>query len=142
MIVQAIQYTANLTQIIGNVKLILNDTQWWRVSIQANCQCVLVMWYCHVTRSCGTDSYHPSHLQPVLSTPKCRRNVENFLEACRRIGIAEVSGAAFNILMFLIKIYTTWYVLVSLNTTNAHSCQLACVPCSYTGHIQQWHFTQ
>ena len=29
-------------------------------------------------------------LQPKLSMAKCRRNVENFLDACRRIGVPEV----------------------------------------------------
>lgn len=30
-------------------------------------------------------------LQPKLSLAKCRRNVENFIEASRRIGVPEVS---------------------------------------------------
>ena len=30
-------------------------------------------------------------LQPKLNTAKCRRNVENFLLACRKIGVREVS---------------------------------------------------
>lgn len=30
-------------------------------------------------------------LQPKLTMAKCRRNVENFLEACRRIGVPQVT---------------------------------------------------
>jgi len=30
------------------------------------------------------------HFQPKLTAAKCRRNVENFLLACRRIGVREV----------------------------------------------------
>lgn len=33
--------------------------------------------------------------QTPLSLPKCRRNVDNFLSACRRIGVAEVPIIAF-----------------------------------------------
>ena len=29
-------------------------------------------------------------VQPKLPLAKCRRNVENFLEACRRIGVEQV----------------------------------------------------
>jgi hypothetical protein len=28
---------------------------------------------------------------PKLSLAKCRKNVENFIDACRRLGLAEVS---------------------------------------------------
>ena len=31
-------------------------------------------------------------LQPKLTLAKCRRNVENFLDACRRIGVDHVSA--------------------------------------------------
>ena len=34
---------------------------------------------------------HQRHFQPKLSLAKCRRNVENFIEASRRIGVPEVS---------------------------------------------------
>lgn len=33
-------------------------------------------------------------LQPKLTMAKCRRNVENFLEACRRIGVPQVCFGA------------------------------------------------
>lgn len=33
---------------------------------------------------------HEFVLQPKLSMAKCRRNVENFLEACRKMGVPEV----------------------------------------------------
>lgn len=35
-------------------------------------------------------SYFFLVLQPKLSMAKCRRNVENFLDACRKLGIPEV----------------------------------------------------
>ena len=37
------------------------------------------------------NTYMVSFLQPKLTTAKCRRNVENFLLACRKIGVREVS---------------------------------------------------
>lgn len=39
-------------------------------------------------------------LQPKLTMARCRRNVDNFLEACRRIGVEEVSINYF----FLVQI--------------------------------------
>lgn len=33
--------------------------------------------------------------QPKLTMAKCRRNVENFLEACRRIGVPQVSHSYY-----------------------------------------------
>lgn len=36
------------------------------------------------------------NIQPKLSMAKCRRNVENFLDACRKMGVPEV-----NIYLFL-----------------------------------------
>lgn len=29
-------------------------------------------------------------LQPKLSMAKCRRNVENFLDACKKLGVSQV----------------------------------------------------
>lgn len=43
-----------------------------------------------VARKCLTGCL--CRLQPKLSMAKCRRNVENFLDACRKIGVAEVRG--------------------------------------------------
>ena len=41
-------------------------------------------------RYCATLISSP--WQPKLSMAKCRRNVENFLEACRRMGVEQVSN--------------------------------------------------
>ena len=35
------------------------------------------------------------NFQPKLTGAKCRRNVDNFLAACRRIGVREVSQRGF-----------------------------------------------
>ncbi|KAG8297241.1 negative regulation of T cell migration [Homalodisca vitripennis] len=48
---------------------------------------------CHLAnhvRPRSVASIHvPSPAVPKLTTPRCRRNVDNFLEACRRIGVEE-----------------------------------------------------
>lgn len=41
-----------------------------------------------------TNTVLPPSLQPKLTMAKCRRNVENFLEACRRIGVPQVRISA------------------------------------------------
>ncbi|VDM95398.1 unnamed protein product [Thelazia callipaeda] len=41
-----------------------------------------------------------------LSPPKCRRNVDNFLAACRRIGVPEVNFSNFDLEYFLVNLYT------------------------------------
>lgn len=50
---------------------------------------------CHLAnhvRPRSVASIHvPSPAVPKLTVAKCRRNVENFIEACRRIGVSEVS---------------------------------------------------
>uniref|UniRef100_A0A4W6DEF3 Calponin-homology (CH) domain-containing protein n=1 Tax=Lates calcarifer TaxID=8187 RepID=A0A4W6DEF3_LATCA len=49
---------------------------------------------CHLAnhiRPRSVGSIHvPSPAVPKLSMAKCRRNVENFLDACRKIGVPEV----------------------------------------------------
>lgn len=49
---------------------------------------------CHLVnhvRPRSVGSIHvPSPAVPKLSMAKCRRNVENFLDACRKLGIPEV----------------------------------------------------
>uniref|UniRef100_A0A3Q0R6W0 Calponin-homology (CH) domain-containing protein n=1 Tax=Amphilophus citrinellus TaxID=61819 RepID=A0A3Q0R6W0_AMPCI len=49
---------------------------------------------CHLAnhvRPRSVPSIHvPSPAVPKLTMAKCRRNVENFLEACRRIGVPQV----------------------------------------------------
>ena len=56
---------------------------------------------CHLAnhvRARSVASIHvPSPAVPKLTVAKCRRNVENFIEACRRIGVSEVSSANFYI---------------------------------------------
>ena len=37
--------------------------------------------------------------QPKLNEAKCRRNLQNFLEACRRIGVEEVGGGPIVVVM-------------------------------------------
>lgn len=39
----------------------------------------------------SSSSFGSSSLQPKLSMAKCRRNVENFLDACKKIGVPQVS---------------------------------------------------
>lgn len=50
---------------------------------------------CHLAnhvRPRSVASIHvPSPAVPKLTVAKCRRNVENFIEACRKIGVPEVS---------------------------------------------------
>jgi len=40
------------------------------------------------------EAEHFVFFQPKLSMAKCRRNVENFLDACRKIGLPEVRQKA------------------------------------------------
>ena len=51
---------------------------------------------CHLAnnvRPRSVVSIHvPSPSVPKLPVARCRRNVENVLEACRKIGVPEVSG--------------------------------------------------
>ncbi|KAF7651002.1 hypothetical protein LDENG_00117580 [Lucifuga dentata] len=51
---------------------------------------------CHLAnhiRPRSVASIHvPSPAMPKLSMAKCRRNVENFLDACRKIGVSEVTN--------------------------------------------------
>lgn len=44
-----------------------------------------------------------SVLQPKLTMAKCRRNVENFLDACRRIGVPQVTSTPA--LMIILNLY-------------------------------------
>ncbi|KAK4028485.1 hypothetical protein OUZ56_017754 [Daphnia magna] len=54
---------------------------------------------CHLAnhvRPRSVASIHvPSPAVPKLTVAKCRRNVENFIEACRRIGVSETSLCAW-----------------------------------------------
>ncbi|XP_061735935.1 leucine-rich repeat and calponin homology domain-containing protein 1 isoform X4 [Nerophis ophidion] len=55
---------------------------------------------CHLAnhiRPRSVASIHvPSPAVPKLSMAKCRRNVENFLDACRKIGVAETRTCTFH----------------------------------------------
>ncbi|XP_051869229.1 leucine-rich repeat and calponin homology domain-containing protein 1 isoform X2 [Pristis pectinata] len=54
----------------------------------------------------------PSPAVPKLSMAKCRRNVENFLEACRKIGVPEDAGGC--------------------------TCHVRCVPCWSLCELEGW----
>ncbi|KAM8857070.1 leucine-rich repeat and calponin homology domain-containing protein 1 isoform 4-T4 [Synchiropus picturatus] len=62
----------------------------------------------------------PSPAVPKLSMAKCRRNVENFLDACRKIGVEELSLCSpLDILTRRLQpLLTTVRLLVSFDTTN------------------------
>ena len=47
--------------------------------------------------------------QPKLSMAKCRKNVESFLEACRRMGVEQVRRAGGGVL-YQILIISTFYI--------------------------------
>jgi len=59
---------------------------------------------CHLVnhiRPRSVASIHvPSPAVPKLSMAKCRRNVENFLEACRKLGVPEVTSNLVPVTMF------------------------------------------
>ncbi|CAF4434599.1 unnamed protein product, partial [Adineta steineri] len=54
---------------------------------------VVLCHFINQIRPRSVQSIHvPSQAVPKLSMAKCRRNVENFIEASRRIGVPEVSS--------------------------------------------------
>ncbi|XP_062861804.1 leucine-rich repeat and calponin homology domain-containing protein 1 [Trichomycterus rosablanca] len=75
---------------------------------------------CHLAnhvRPRSVGSIHvPSPAVPKLSMAKCRRNVENFLDACRKIGVPESSVcSAYDILQCSLRpVWVTVRALVSL----------------------------
>uniref|UniRef100_A0A8C4RYD1 Calponin-homology (CH) domain-containing protein n=1 Tax=Erpetoichthys calabaricus TaxID=27687 RepID=A0A8C4RYD1_ERPCA len=83
---------------------------------------------CHLVnhiRPRSVASIHvPSPAVPKLSMAKCRRNVENFLEACRKMGVPEViqyqygTIVAVNIVFkfFFLVLYRKFYLFIFYNT--------------------------
>lgn len=51
-------------------------------------------------------------MQPKLTMARCRRNVDNFLDACRRIGVDEVSSMRllFRNCVFICSIHMDMYI--------------------------------
>ncbi|XP_043105215.1 leucine-rich repeat and calponin homology domain-containing protein 1 isoform X3 [Puntigrus tetrazona] len=72
---------------------------------------------CHLVnhiRPRSVASIHvPSPAVPKLSMAKCRRNVENFLDACRKMGVPESSlCSAYDVLQFNLR--PLWAVVAAL----------------------------
>ncbi|XP_052462023.1 leucine-rich repeat and calponin homology domain-containing protein 1-like isoform X5 [Carassius gibelio] len=72
---------------------------------------------CHLVnhiRPRSVASIHvPSPAVPKLSMAKCRRNVENFLDACRKMGVPESSlCSAYDVLQFNLR--QLWAVVAAL----------------------------
>ncbi|KAG7277683.1 hypothetical protein CRUP_024503 [Coryphaenoides rupestris] len=78
---------------------------------------------CHLAnhiRPRSVASIHvPSPAVPKLSMAKCRRNVENFLDACRKIGVSESSLCSpYDITQCRLRpLRSTVQALVALETT-------------------------
>uniref|UniRef100_UPI0037E7551E leucine-rich repeat and calponin homology domain-containing protein 1 isoform X2 n=1 Tax=Semicossyphus pulcher TaxID=241346 RepID=UPI0037E7551E len=79
---------------------------------------------CHLAnhiRPRSVGSIHvPSPAVPKLSMAKCRRNVENFLDACRKIGVAESSLCSpYDIIQCRLQpVHVTVRALVARDTTS------------------------
>ncbi|XP_050931017.1 LOW QUALITY PROTEIN: leucine-rich repeat and calponin homology domain-containing protein 1 [Lates calcarifer] len=79
---------------------------------------------CHLAnhiRPRSVGSIHvPSPAVPKLSMAKCRRNVENFLDACRKIGVPESSLCSpYDIIQCRLQpVRATLRALVALDTTS------------------------
>ncbi|XP_030284782.1 leucine-rich repeat and calponin homology domain-containing protein 1 isoform X3 [Sparus aurata] len=79
---------------------------------------------CHLAnniRPHSVASIHvPSPAVPKLSMAKCRRNVENFLDACRKIGVPESSLCSpYDIIQCRLQpVCATVQMLVALDTTS------------------------
>ncbi|XP_078030834.1 leucine-rich repeat and calponin homology domain-containing protein 1 isoform X1 [Epinephelus lanceolatus] len=89
---------------------------------------------CHLAnhiRPRSVGSIHvPSPAVPKLSMAKCRRNVENFLDACRKIGVPESSLCSpYDIIQCRLQpVRATVQALVALDTTSADRKQEAATP--------------
>ncbi|XP_029936127.1 leucine-rich repeat and calponin homology domain-containing protein 1-like [Myripristis murdjan] len=85
---------------------------------------------CHLAnhiRPRSVASIHvPSPAVPKLSMAKCRRNVENFLDACRKMGVPESSLCSpYDIIQCRLRpVRTTVRALVALETTPPDRRQL------------------
>ncbi|XP_060909555.1 leucine-rich repeat and calponin homology domain-containing protein 1 isoform X2 [Labrus mixtus] len=88
---------------------------------------------CHLAnhiRPRSVGSIHvPSPAVPKLSMAKCRRNVENFLDACRKIGVPESSLCSpYDIIQCRLQpVHITVRALVARDTTSTHRKQEAAI---------------
>ncbi|KAM6978967.1 leucine-rich repeat and calponin homology domain-containing protein 1 isoform 3-T3 [Tautogolabrus adspersus] len=88
---------------------------------------------CHLAnhiRPRSVGSIHvPSPAVPKLSMAKCRRNVENFLDACRKIGVPESSLCSpYDIIQCRLQpVHITVRSLVARDTTSTHRKQEAAI---------------
>lgn len=74
-----------------------------------------------------TCNLNCNYFQPKLTMARCRRNVDNFLEACRRIGVDEVRlliNIAVNSLLFSIKILAQFCQRLIGNQFTISFCKL------------------
>ncbi|XP_074550520.1 leucine-rich repeat and calponin homology domain-containing protein 1 isoform X2 [Halichoeres trimaculatus] len=89
---------------------------------------------CHLAnhiRPRSVGSIHvPSPAVPKLSMAKCRRNVENFLDACRKIGVPESSLCSpYDITQCRLQpVYVTVRALVARDPTTLHRKQEESIP--------------
>ncbi|XP_038575460.1 leucine-rich repeat and calponin homology domain-containing protein 1-like isoform X2 [Micropterus salmoides] len=89
---------------------------------------------CHLAnhiRPRSVGSIHvPSPAVPKLSMAKCRRNVENFLDACRKIGVPESSLCSpYDIIQCRLQpVCATVQALAALDATSLHRKQAISTP--------------
>ncbi|KAK5889833.1 hypothetical protein CesoFtcFv8_013414 [Champsocephalus esox] len=89
---------------------------------------------CHLAnqiRPRSVGSIHvPSPAVPKLSMAKCRRNVENFLDACRKIGVPQFSLCSpYDIIQSRLQpLSVTVQALVSFDTSSPDRKQDVAVP--------------
>ncbi|XP_028819765.1 leucine-rich repeat and calponin homology domain-containing protein 1 isoform X2 [Denticeps clupeoides] len=71
----------------------------------------------HIRPRCIASIHVPSPAVPKLSMAKCRRNVENFLDACRKMGVSESSlCSAYDVLQGNLRpVQVTICALVALD---------------------------
>uniref|UniRef100_A0A493SYG9 Calponin-homology (CH) domain-containing protein n=1 Tax=Anas platyrhynchos platyrhynchos TaxID=8840 RepID=A0A493SYG9_ANAPP len=87
---------------------------------------------CHLAnhiRPRSVASIHvPSPAVPKLSMAKCRRNVENFLDACKKLGVPQL-GKSESSLIHALLYFTGKTLLASSHSGGKRpckSCQAAC----------------
>lgn len=64
----------------------------------------------HIRLSCMSFLTWSSAFQPKLSMAKCRRNVENFLDACKKLGVPQVMISLTHYSIVPTKYHSTSYV--------------------------------
>lgn len=74
-----------------------------------------------------------SHFQPKLSSAKCRLNVENFITACRKLGVPEVKSHQDSYI-FILSMHLNLHN--TLFTTRSRSVPVCFKPSCYSG--QGW----